>query len=85
MLKKIVLVAPALAAMTLFTTSAVAETEMKTSQCNQSVKGTATKIALRYNTDPDCGSYYERCDASGKCYECIRCTHGGPYCWEIVR
>lgn len=65
---------------------AKAETDVKAnSQCSRAF---ATDIAntkgrTRPNYDPDCGDYYEKCDAYGTCYECVSCTYGGPYCWEI--
>ncbi len=85
MLKKMFTVAPVLVVLTLFTTGAVAETEIKTAKCGQNVRSLNGNISIRNNTDPKCGDYYKRCDASGKCYECIKCTYGGPYCWEMAR
>jgi hypothetical protein len=85
MLKKTFKVAPVILALTLFTTGAVAETETRTGKCIKNAQALNGNTSLRTNTDPQCGDYYERCDASGKCYECIVCKHGGPYCWEIVK
>lgn len=83
MLKRIFKVAPLIAALSVFTTGAVAETEASPEKCLANAKVLSTATSLRTNTDPDCGDYYMHCDASGKCYECIVCTHGGPYCWEM--
>jgi hypothetical protein len=83
MLKKMFKAMPVLVALTLFTTGAVAETEMKTGKCAKNARVLNSNIALSTNTDPQCGDYYKRCDASGTCYECIVCSYGGPYCWEI--
>ena len=83
MLKRMLKVTPVLIAVTLFTTGAVAETQ-KPDKCLANAKLLSTSTSLRTNTDPKCGEYYEKCEG-GKCYECIECTYGGPYCWEISR
>ena len=62
--------------------SSIKEMELSNYSKNLLIAGEII-IDSRPSYDSKCGNYYTTCKSNGKCYECIKCSYGGPYCWEI--